>query len=82
MFPKKIPTHIDVHSYRGDYAKSMYDQILAEKKEKGEEVKLDYHTRGAIKISVSREIAGEVSLALGYARIGVTIKHYLKHHFA
>ena len=82
MFPKKIPTYIDVHGYRGEYAKSMYDQILAEKKEKGEEIKLDYHTRGAVKISISKEIVAQVSPALGHKRISVTVTNYLKHHFA
>jgi len=82
MFPKKIPTYIDVHSYRGEYAKSMYDQILAEKIEKGEEIKLDYHTRGAVKISLDRSIVKKVSPALGHKRISVTITNYLKHHFA
>ena len=77
-----IPTYIDVHSYRGEYAKAMYDQLLAEKIEKGEEIKLDYHTRGAIKISVSREVVAQVSPALGHSRISVTITNYLKHHFA
>ena len=82
VFPFKIPTYIDIHSYRGEYAKSLYDQILSEKKARGEEVKLDYHTRGAVKISVSREIAAQVSPALGHKRISVTITNYLKHHFA
>jgi len=82
IFSKKIPSYIDIHSYRGEYAKSLYDQILAEKKARGEEVKLDYHTRGAVKISVSREIAAQVSPALGHKRISVTITNYLKHHFA
>jgi len=77
-----IPTYIDIHSYRGDYAKSMYDQILADKKAKGEEIIFDYHTRGAVKISISRGIAEEVSKTLGHKRAGVTIAHYLKHHFA
>jgi len=82
VFPFEIPTYIDVHSYRGEYAKSMYDQILAEKKKKGEEIKLDYHTRGAVKISISREVVAQVSPALGHKRISVTITNYLKHHFA
>ena len=77
-----IPTYIDVHSYRGEYAKAMYDQILAEKKKKGEEIKLDYHTRGAVRISLDRSIVGEVSKTLGHKRIGVTVTNYLKHHFA
>ena len=82
VFSFKIPTYIDIHSYRGEYAKAMYDQILAEKKARGEEIKLDYHTRGAVKISVSREIAAQVSPALGHKRISVTVTNYLKHHFA
>jgi len=82
VFPFKIPAYIDVHSYRGEYAKAMYDQILAEKKEKGEEIKLDYHTRGAVRISLDRSIVGEVSKTLGHKRIGVTVTNYLKHHFA
>ena len=82
VFPDKIPTYIDVHSYRGEYAKSMYDQILAEKTAKGEEVKPDYHTRGAVRISVSREIMKEVSKVLGHTRINVSVTHYIKHHFA
>ena len=82
VFKQKIPTYIDVHSYRGEYAKAMYDQILADKKEKGEEIKLDYHTRGAVKISLDRTIAGEVSKTLGHKRVSVTVTHYLKHHFA
>jgi len=81
VFPGEIPTYIDVHSYRGDYAKAMYDQILAEKKAKGEEIKLDYHTRGEVKISISKGIAEEVSKTLGHKRASVTITHYLKHHF-
>ena len=81
VFPFKTSTCIDVHSYRGEYAKSMYDQILAEKKAKGEEIKLDYHTRGAVRISLDRSIVKEVSPALGHARISVTITNYLKHHF-
>jgi hypothetical protein len=60
----------------------MYDQILAEKKEKGEEIKLDYHTRGEVKISLDRTIAGEVSKTLGHKRVSVTVTHYLKHYFA
>jgi len=57
VFPNKIQTHIDVHSYRGEYAKSMYEQIIVDKKAAGKDIKLDYHTRGAVKISVrqSRE---------------------------
>ncbi len=34
MFSKKIPAYIDIYSYWGDYAKSMYNQILAEKRQK------------------------------------------------
>ena len=82
VFPNKIPTYIDVHSYRGEYAKSMYEQIVTEKQAAGEKVKLDYHTRGEVKISVSRAVVAEVSKALGHKRIGVTITHYLKHHFS
>ena len=82
VFPKKIPTYIDVHSYRGDYAKAMYDQILADKITKGEDVALDYHTRGEVKISLNRAIVKEVSKTLGHARVSVTVTHYLKHHFA
>ena len=82
VFQNEIPTYIDVHGYRGGYAKEMYEQILADRKEKGEEIKLDYHTRGAVKISLDRSIVKEVSPALGHARISVTITHYLKHHFA
>ena len=82
VFTQKIPTYIDVHSYRGEYAKAMYDQILIEKTTKGEEVKLDYHTRGAVKISVNRAIVAEVSKTLGHKRLSVTVTNYLKHHFA
>ena len=82
VFPYEIPTYIDVHSYRGEYAKAMYDQILAEKKASGEEVPLDYHTRGTVKISISRAVVEEVSPTLGHKRISVTIAHYLKHKFA
>ena len=82
VFSQKIPTYIDVHSYRGEYTKAMYDQILAEKTAKGEKVKLDYHTRGAVKISVNRAIVAEVSKTLGHKRISVTVTNYLKHHFA
>ena len=82
VFPEKIPTYIDVHGYRGEYAKAMYDQILAEKVEKGEDVTPDYHTRGAVKISVNRATVAEVSKALGHTRINVSVTHYLKHHFA
>ena len=82
VFPDPIQTHIDIHSYRGGYAKAMYDQILAEKKKNGEEVKSDYHTRGEVKISVNRAVVAEVSKTLGHTRINVTITHYLKHHFA
>ena len=82
VFPFKIPTYIDIHSYRGEYAKAMYDQILAERKANGEEINLDYHTRGAVKISLDRSIVKQVSPALGHARIGVTVTNYLKHHFA
>ena len=81
VFPKAIPTCIDIHSYRGEYAKAIYDQIMAERKAKGETVKLDYHTRGTVKIAVSKSVAAEVSRALGHKRIGVTITHYLKHQF-
>ena len=81
VFPFKISTYIDVHSYRGEYAKAMYDQILADKKKKGEEIKLDYHTRGAVRISLDRSIVAQVSPALGHTRISVTITNYLKHHF-
>jgi len=82
VFPFKISTYIDVHSYRGEYAKAMYDQILDEKKASGEEIKLDYHTRGTVKISLDRTITGEVSKTLGHKRVSVTVTHYLKHHFA
>lgn len=82
VFTQKIPTYIDIHSYRGEYAKAMYDQILSEKTAKGEEVKLDYHTRGAVRISVSRAIVAEVSKTLGHKRLSVTVTNYLKHHFA
>lgn len=81
VFPNKIPTYIDVHSYRGEYAKAMYDEVLDYKVAKGEEVKLDYHTRGKVRISISRAVTAEVSLALGHKRVGVTVLHYLKHHF-
>ena len=82
VFPFEIPTYIDVHGYRGEYAKAMYDQILAEKIAKGEDVTPDYHTRGAVKISANRATVAEVSKTLGHARVGVTITNYLKHHFA
>jgi len=82
VFPKAIPTEVDVHSYRGEYAKAMYDQILAEKIANGEDVTPDYHTRGAVRISLNRAIVAEVSKTIGHTRISVTITHYLKHHFA
>lgn len=81
VFPKKIPTHIDIHSYRGEYAKKLYDQILAKKIVKGEDVTPDYHTRGETKISLCKSVVSEVSKALGHNRINVTVTHYLKHHF-
>jgi len=81
VFPR-IPTYIDVHGYRGGYAKAMYDQIIAEKKEKGEDVMPNYHTRKGVKISVNKAVVAEVSKTLGHTRIGVTVTHYLKHHFA
>jgi len=82
VFPDKIPTYIDVHGYRGGYAKEFYDQVLDKKVAKGEDVTLDYHTRGEVKISLSKSVLSEVSLALGHKRISVSVTHYLKHHFA
>ena len=82
VFPKSIPTCIDIHSYRGEYAKAMYDEILAARKAAGIPVTPDYHTRGNVKIAVNKATVKEVSKALGHQRIGVTITHYLKHQFA
>ena len=82
IFPDKIPTYIDIHGYRGGYAKEMYDQVLAKKTDKGKDVSPDYHTRGEVKISLNKAVLSEVSRALGHKRIGVSVTHYLKHHFA
>jgi len=82
VFPGEIPTYIDVHGYRGGYAKEMYDQVLFKKIAKGEDVTPDYHTRGEVKIHLNKAVLREVSKALGHTRISVSVTHYLKHHFA
>jgi integrase len=82
VFPGEIPTYIDIHSYRGGYAKEMYEQVLAKKAVTGEDVSPNYHTRGEIRISLNKAALSEVSKALGHKRISVSVAHYLKHHFA
>ena len=64
------------------HAKEMYEQVLAKKAAKGEDVTPDYYTRGEVKISLNKAALSEVSKALGHKRISVSVAHYLKHHFA
>lgn len=82
LFIGKIPTYIDIHSYREEYAKAYYDEIVAAMQARGEKVPLDYRTRGMARVSLNKNVVQQVSLALGHKRVGVTVTNYLKHHFS
>ena len=70
VFPR-IPSHLDVHSYRREYAQALYL----------------YHapnrplppTLGRLKANdYDRDAAYQVTLALGHNRIDVVLRHYLR----
>ena len=70
VFPR-IPSHLDVHSYRREYAQALYlvhtpGRTLPS-------------TMGRLKASdYDRNAAYEVTLALGHNRIDVVLRHYLR----
>lgn len=85
---ERVPSHMDVHGYRADYANALYnaiarpiDQIPFDTINKGtgrpyqSEV---YHCRGDKKgVCYDKRAMEIVSKALGHDRIGVIAEHYL-----
>lgn len=61
---------IDNHSFRREYAKKLYDELVEEKESEGEEIVEDY--RGYNKYLIL-----EVSKNLGHEREDVIIESYL-----
>lgn len=70
VFPS-IPKHIDVHSYRREYAQALYLQYAP-----GRSLP---PAQGRLKPSdYDREAAARVSKALGHRRVDVATRHYLR----
>jgi len=68
---ERIPKHVDVHSYRREYAQALYLQYApgrALPRASGRLRRSDY----------DREAAERVSLALGHRRVDVILRHYLR----
>lgn len=81
----KVPRNIDIHSLRGQYAKSVYNHILENKEDKDFlradyncRLKGTYYMRGDYKgNSFDREYVEVVSKCLGHNRIDTSICSYL-----
>lgn len=88
---ERINTNADIHSYRREYAKSLYE-LVKNNKEKREEYSKIYpqrnepNVKGDMYISHSKEnqFKGKrddiyiVSQSLGHNRLEITVNHYLK----
>ena len=73
---EKVDQNLNVHMYRGDYAKEMYRQL---EEQKDNTSKTDwYYCRGDMKgQKFDRNIMLEVSRNLGHNRVSVIAEHYL-----
>lgn len=72
---EKIETNLPIHMYRGDYAKILYEQLMAEKTTPTTNW---YHCRGdKVGIKYDRDVMLEVSRNLGHNRVDVIAGHYL-----
>ena len=70
VFPR-IPKHLDVHSYRREYAQALYLEYAF--------VKALPPATGRLKpLDYDREAAFRVSHALGHNRVDVVLRHYLR----
>jgi integrase len=70
VFPR-IPKHFDEHSYRREYAQSLYLQYAPDRT-------LPPATGRLKRSDYDREAAQRVSKALGHRRIDVATRHYLR----
>ena len=65
---------VDNHDFRREYATNLYKQLVKEKEERGETLKLDKTCKGK---KFDSSLVKEVSLALGHSRLDVSLKSYL-----
>lgn len=70
VFPR-IPKHIDVHSYRREYAQALYLQYAPGRS-------LPPMTGRLKRSDYDRAAAERVSAALGHRRVDVVLRHYLR----
>lgn len=73
-----LDKRLDIHSYRHDYANSIYNKKLSEKYNRGEKTEKWYHRRDGSGRKYDKNVAGVVSQNLGHNRIDTTIINYLK----
>lgn len=73
----KIPGHMDVHSFRSEYATNLYKELARERDEIPREDR--YCCRNDLKGTwYDKRAMKEVSEALGHSRISVIAEHYLR----
>ncbi|MBO0795978.1 MAG: site-specific integrase, partial [Ktedonobacteraceae bacterium] len=68
---ERIPKHMDVHSYRRDYAQALYQQHAPGRT-------LPPATGRLQRGDYDRDAAERVTWALGHRRIDVVLRHYLR----
>ena len=72
-----VPGNLDVHMYRSEYARALYNQYYNESDKKLEERNL-YYCRGDKKgVVYDRDVMLKVSQNLGHNRVSVIAGHYL-----
>jgi site-specific recombinase XerD len=74
----KVHHAMDVHSYRGIFAKRKYQETLADLKAKGKKIINNYICRDGSHRRFNKSALGTTSQNLGHKRLDVVVKNYLK----
>ena len=74
----KVHHAMDVHSYRGIFAKRKYQEVIADLKAKGKKIINNYICRDGSHRKFNKTALAIVSKNLGHNRLEVVVKNYLK----
>lgn len=67
----KYTKKIDNHAFRAQYARERYEELIQQKRERGEKILKNYK-------GCDRDCLSQVSQDLGHNRINVVVEHYLR----
>lgn len=75
---EQLDKRMDIHSYRHDYANELYQKLLTEKYDRGEETEKWYRRHDGSGRKYDRDVLQEVSRSLGHERVDTAIANYIK----